>query len=1354
MPLNYNTNTFVDAKQSLINALQDPNSGVNESNVNQYLKSINIDPVEFDRELKEENQHTIKFNELLKVGRDGDPATGGLSRAEAYHFAPGYLKNKYATFTDTTGDTIIGFGRSAVEGAVQLGDMLIPETAQDFIKYGAKKIDKLISDTPYVGEAYEKIQDVVVDPIYKRVQEVVDPVTSETQELIGDIGSLLTGTRALTKTITNVAPKIPGFAKRIAAFTGAEVLLGDKEYNMAQQLVEMAPETFEPLKVLAIKPDDPDSIKIIKKAVDATLGGGAFESVFGGIKGINFVAKSLLSSTKKNKFIKETKGKPPANPKVSSTEIVDEGDDIVFKSIVNQPVKILSDPNVGKRGNFINRWITSRQGMDKWTYRVYENKEANLKAATDLASTYSREFERAVKKVFKTKYDNLPPETIALIRQALGSRLPMEKNATAEILKILEKSGSKRTKKEIDILTKHLDNNIQLAKNNQTKAFNMLPKDIKQPILKLRTAADDVSREIETLGLGNKINATIDKNIGIYLTEDFEAFVNPTYVNKVSKILAGKGDKSGEAFEIVNAARVALQKAMPKASKAEIDGQLKNYIDKLKTSDIDFLDATKLGGSNAGSSSSGNILKNKKLINDAYKILLNPIKDPLRQWNESMKKMSDIVVEHNFLSNIKKIAQDEYGAKLYKISKKPTTTKTEDFSSELENLARGYISQLGPKVNPLANVFTSPEYKKVLQRGIDLPNVSDNKILGTWYGISGYASAAKTSLSSGTHIRNMESNLMVLSANGNLGLGFFKEAPSAVLKLTKNSPAAIAEIQDLASRGVLKSGVRAQQIIKSMNDAFKNSQGWMKKAYDKSMGVAGDVYSAEDDVFKIIGFHRELARYKKAYPNMNENELRTFVAEIVKDTMPTYNFIPRSVKYLRRLPIGTFPAFTSEIIRNTYNISRRGALDVWYSLPLYGRKGNAGLLRAGAGRLAGLTATGVATQQYLQFKAQRYNISATDQEILEDSSASWGQNEIREYTDFIEVNPKTGDIEVKYRNLSYSIPQAPIIQVVDKLIPWMMSSAEGYKDDYEFEKDLDKVLGSILKTAEPMINESLLVKPLLDLIVRNGKTRQGKSIWNETDDNLTKAKKSMFHIGKALAPGDVTKGITFAEAIKSDRLNEAGGITKSRFPKRLDDEIKSLTGFKNTTMNLNKNFSIKVGKDISEIKNANKSIDSILRQGNIDWNNPQEKNKVMKDIERIIQVSYSKQVKLAKYLNNFKKLQYFEGTGKNRTKVKMSVIKMLEILKGKGLRNVDDFYYTLLEEPEGGNRIGSFVPPAISSSALVLQNEYNVPNNISLEIQSMLQQLNGLPLIIKESEQEETAPIVEDTSNIDRQQGD
>lgn len=63
----------------------------------------------------------------------------------------------------------------------------------------------------------------------------------------------------------------------------------------------------------------------------------------------------------------------------------------------------------------------------------------------------------------------------------------------------------------------------------------MLPKDIKEPILKLRTIADDVSKEVSALGLGKGISATIDKNIGIYLTEDFEAFVNPTYIKKYLK---------------------------------------------------------------------------------------------------------------------------------------------------------------------------------------------------------------------------------------------------------------------------------------------------------------------------------------------------------------------------------------------------------------------------------------------------------------------------------------------------------------------------------------------------------------------------------------------------------------------------------------------------------------------------------------------------------------------------------------------------------------------------------------------------------------------------------------------------
>jgi len=1339
MPLDYMTNTFVDAKQDLISVLKNPNSGVNESNIGQYLNSVGIDPEEFSRELEEERQHTLKFNKLLETGYDRPLPktivgkalhkvdklfgldTGELSQADKYYQAPGYLQHKYESFTDKyLAKPIIGGVRSAVTGVVQLGDMVLPETATDFIEHSVKKVDKFISKIPYLGKGY------------RTTKEVVDPVTSEGQEIAGAILSLVTGTGLITRGLATTLPKLPGFAKRIGGFTGAEILLGDKESNMANMLIAWKPETFEPLKRLAINPDDSDAIKILKKGIDATFGAAAFETVFGGVKGLILLSKAMVRTVKGGKFIDDSKGIPPANPKVTDTKITETPDgEFVFKTIVSQPVKILSDPNKGKKGTFLNRWMGSRQGLDKWTFRVYEHKEASLKAVTDVAKTYSREFERSVKKVFGMKYNNLPPETIALIKQALGHRLPIEKNASEQILKILNKSAKNRTKKEIKLLTEHYNKNIQLAKNSQTEAFNLLPKEIREPILKLRTIADDVSKEIQALGLGKNINATIDKNIGIYLTEDFEAFVSPTYVKKVLKVLEGK-KTSGEVFEIVSAARAALQKAMPKAKPDEINGMLKEYVNKLNVNDIDFLDALKLGGSSAGSSSSANVLKSRKLVDEAYKIILNPIKDPLRQWNESIKKMSDIVVEHNFLTNIKNIAKDSYGVNLYKVAKGPTTKIGEDFSSRLSDLAKGYIQQLGPKVNPLANVFTLPAYMKVLQRGIDLPAVTGHKGWGTWYGISGYASASKTSLNAGTHVRNMESNLMVLAANGNLGPLILAEVPKSLYTLTKNNPEAIKIIQELVSRGVLKSGVRAQQIIRSMNDAFKNSEGWLKKAYDKSMGIAGDVYSAEDDIFKIIGYYRELARYRRVFtPNlksgtMNENELRTYAAEVVKDTMPTYNFIPRSIKYLRRLPIGTFPAFTSEIIRNTVNIARRGAIDSYRGLPnpLIGKKANWNLVRAGAERLGGLTATAVATQQYLQFKAQRYLISPTDQEILEDTSAWWGQDDIREYTDFIEVNPKTGNIEVKYRELTYSIPQAPIVQVVDKLIPFMMASE--YKDERDFIRDLDKLLSAVLKTASPMINESLLVRPLLDITVRGGKSKDGRPIYAPHDDWGVKAKKALLHVAKDLLPGTVQKGLTFQDIIKSEDINKEGGVTTFGYPKRLDDEIKSLTGFKNVTMNINKSFSTKVGVELNEIKNINKSILNILRKRNIDWNNSEEKKAVMDDINKLVTYSFNKQVELARYLHNFKKLWYFEGKGKDRTKVKMSEEKMHSILTGRAAKEVDSSFFKLIA---GDLLTGTFIPPDISSSMFKLNKEHKVPTDVLQAISGVLLQLEGLPLL-------------------------
>ena len=86
----------------------------------------------------------------------------------------------------------------------------------------------------------------------------------------------------------------------------------------------------------------------------------------------------------------------------------------------------------------------------------------------------------------------------------------------------------------------------------------------------------------------------------------------------------------------------------------------------------------------------------------------------------------------------------------------------------------------------------------------------------------------------------------------------------------------------------------------------------------KVIGKTQQLYSFEDDVFKVIAFEIEAGRLKKAYPLMKDDEIEAMAAEIVGQTMPNYEMVPEAVLALRRLPIvGTFPSHTAEMIRTT-----------------------------------------------------------------------------------------------------------------------------------------------------------------------------------------------------------------------------------------------------------------------------------------------------------------------------------------------------------------------------------------------------------------------------------------------------
>ena len=73
-----------------------------------------------------------------------------------------------------------------------------------------------------------------------------------------------------------------------------------------------------------------------------------------------------------------------------------------------------------------------------------------------------------------------------------------------------------------------------------------------------------------------------------------------------------------------------------------------------------------------------------------------------------------------------------------------------------------------------------------------------------------------------------------------------------------------------------------------------------------------------DDAYKAVGFYQWEQRYKKA--GLNATEAEAMAVERIRNGFPTYSKIPKNIQRLRRVPlVGTFPSFTYEVWRTTYN---------------------------------------------------------------------------------------------------------------------------------------------------------------------------------------------------------------------------------------------------------------------------------------------------------------------------------------------------------------------------------------------------------------------------------------------------
>ena len=1069
MTLNYNTGRFTDISKDVNTQLA--HGKLLPEQMAEYLEKVH------DVEEDEWNEAVDKALAAEKKYFEMKEMYEGIPLASAHKYMPAHLRET----EESTFQSILKFPSKAIQsglggagkGIIQLGGMALESVAPE--------LEKTISDEMQDFDDYLSKNKYTRDT-WDTLKQTFDPATTTAEEVTGLIASLGLGTAGATRAIGLLLPRLGGVTRRTSGFVAADLLLSDKNENLAKFLVTQFPETAAPLEILAIDENDSSALKLLKKAVEAAGLGlateGLVQGAIAGFKGIRGKVKA-----KEDNILKAPQDDTGG---IVETQVVrGPAGDFEHRVRMEQPVKILGDPKVGKEGGLFGKWAGSRQGLDRLTFRAYERKSGRSTEAEAKLKNQSNLFIRSLEKTFKKKLKNFTDDEIAILNTALGRSLGTEGGAFPKrIQNILKKKPAQRTAKEKTELKAFRKVRFSMsgrkgetarnlwkhrtpgdvktrAEESQAQAMAKLPTEVQEQIVNMRGMVDDYTRLIIKEGIpGKDLVGRLDNNLGFYISTDYELFSNPAWLKSIKRILNKDAKATGkpratdvEAMEALNSAR-KWYKANVKDSRGkdlsnhEINVRLREFINNIKEGEMDFLEMMVPGASNVVKGHQlGKILTRRKAIPEDLKALYREVSDPAQRFRSTIRKQARVLAENEFANSIKTIAESPYGKNLFYIPKAGKDTPFE-FTGKLSDIANNYLKSVGS--NPLANILTTPSFQKTLTR-VMKEGENPKGVWGHIYRANAVAAGMKTIMSHPTHLINIQGNFLFSMANGNLlplGLRTHTHLRGAgrvvgamlgknprmgdLVKLYGNRVKInMKEYEELQALGLLDSGVNQEYFLRAFNnlsslseEGGKGMTKWLGKKY---RGI-GRAYRAEDGIFKAYNYYAELARYRKAFPKMPEAELKAFAAERVKDTLPTYGRIPMGIKWARtRLPMTAFPSFLTESIRVSKNALKYAITDTWQGVTT----GNLQLMRIGAERLGGVVGAALAGDAlYLQSRI-RNGITADDEDFMEESAPIYAKHTQKLYTGPAQKNPKDRNhIQVPYVDISRNDPIDATKQIV------------------------------------------------------------------------------------------------------------------------------------------------------------------------------------------------------------------------------------------------------------------------------------------------------------------------------------
>ena len=442
---------------------------------------------------------------------------------------------------------------------------------------------------------------------------------------------------------------------------------------------------------------------------------------------------------------------------------------------------------------------------------------------------------------------------------------------------------------------------------------------------------------------------------------------------------------------------------------------------------------------------------------------------------------------------------------------------------------------------------------------------------------------AKTVLSPVTHVRNFISAGAFATANGIIPNGkAMKEAYSAL----QTGLPGTRQNNDLYRR-LLELGVVNKNVaLGDLNNLLKdisfgetiNSDKFLRlmlRPLSKLKKVSEDLYTAEDDFWKITSWAMEKQRLGSAYSKSGitrtVKELEEEAADIIRNNIPNYDYVGDFIKGLRKLPFGNFVSFPAEILRTSTNIIRRGLDEI--TMQVKNDKGELVKPLAGIGyqRLIGMATTSIAVPTAVVEGAKvLYDVTEDELQALRRYVPQWSKN-----STLIPIRDKeTGDL--KYVDFShanaYDILYRPIRNVINAVTEGK-TDKDGIMDDF--------FKGLIIASSElgkPFVEEAIWTEAITDLFVRGGRTREGNQVFNPEDTDGNKIVASIKHLVETQAPLSYQQFKRLDLAVEPIDVIQKGKYDKYGQTFELGNELAGFTGFRPVSLNVERGLDFKVAE--------------------------------------------------------------------------------------------------------------------------------------------------------------------------------